>query len=356
MVSLDNSKTYKKLDRHQVADSINLFAEQLREAYLESQKINLPMSYKKIKNILINGMGGSAYCGYVLKALYDHELKVPVETTNSYNLPGWVNQDTLVVTSSYSGTTEETVNSFYQAQKRKAKIIAICQGELLARLALKNKVPSYIFSAKNNPSNQPRIGLGYTIVGLLGLFAKINLINFKKNDFNSTLNLVKRVNNQWSNKIATIKNPVKSLALKLNNRRLLIIGAEHLAANAHILANQLNETSKTLAAFHLIPELNHHLMEGIRFPISNKKDLAFLFLDSEIYDMKIKKRFQVTKKVVAKNEIKYFNFSALGKNTLEQTFSTMVFSGWLSYYLGILNNVDPVKIPWVDYFKNELAK
>lgn len=353
---LDDLEKIKKMDPRNVAGSINHFADQLEQAYNEASLVEIPSSYKKVQNIVVSGMGGSAYCGRVLEAVFGGALKIPITTINSYNLPGWVDHHTLFVASSYSGATEETIASFRAALLKKAKVIVLTSGQPLAGLMRQYKVPGYFFKPLNNPCGQPRIGLGYTIMGLLNLLNKIGCISLTKGEVNKYIVVIRNMNKKFNIKTKFGGNEAKKLAAALHKRRILYIAAEHLSANAQIFAYQTNESAKTMAHYHLIPELNHHLMEGLRFPLSNKNNLACFFLDSNLYSQKIQKRFAVTKKVVAKNNVPFFSLKTSGANPLEQVLATMAFSGWLTYYLGILNGIDPVKIPWVDYFKAQLDK
>ena len=136
----------------------------------------------------------------------------------------------------------------------------------------------------------------------------------------------------------------------------VIVASEFLNGNGHIFANQINETAKQFVARFSIPELNHHLMEGLAFPVALKKILYFVFLESPLYSKRIKQRFEITKKVLAKNKIKFVANKINAKTVAGATIEALVFGSYASFYLALLNKVNPAQVPWVDYFKKELDK
>ncbi|MBU0671340.1 hypothetical protein KKF29_04230, partial [Patescibacteria group bacterium] len=127
------------------------------------------------------------------------------------------------------------------------------------------------------------------------------------------------------------------------------VAAEHLKGNAHILANQTNETGKEFATWFSVPELNHHLMEGLSFPKEMKKMLMFVLFDSDLYYKRNRVRMKLTKEVIEKNKVKTGVVKVVGKNKAEQVFGMLAWGGYFSLYMAMLNEIDPSLIPWVDY-------
>ena len=146
---------------------------------------------------------------------------------------------------------------------------------------------------------------------------------------------------------------VSSLAKKLFGKIPVIVSAEHLAGNAHIMANQIQESAKQTALYFNLPELNHHLLEGLATPKSNRQNLYFLFFNSKDYYPKNQKRFSITAEVLKKQKIKFQQFEFSGQ-PVEQAAEVLVFGSLLSYELAKINKVDPNRIPWVNYFKRRL--
>ena len=134
----------------------------------------------------------------------------------------------------------------------------------------------------------------------------------------------------------------------------VIIAAEHLAGNAQIFRNQFNETSKAFSALYLVPDLNHHLMEGLQFPTEN--ELYFVLLDSNNYSDKIKKRMVLTKQVIVDNKRSVFSYNPHEQNIYADFLNTMLFGSYLTLYLGLIYGQNPAINPWVDYFKDQLKK
>ncbi|MCL4382368.1 MAG: SIS domain-containing protein [Patescibacteria group bacterium] len=348
MIDLNDEKLVSSLDKARMLESIRLLPDQCRQAWEETKKIQIPSSYMaQTSQIIVSGMGGSALGAHIIKSLFHQDLSLPVEIINDYHLPGYVDSRTLLLLSSYSGSTEETLSTAFEGLKRQAKIVGITTGGKLGSFLEENHFPAYIFKPQFNPCGQPRIGLGYSIVGQIGLLRKIGLLKLDENDFYQTIDSLSRESE-------TLKKEAKAMAAKIQDKIVEVIGASHLSGNAHVLANQLNENSKNFAGFFFLPELNHHLMEGLKNPKQNK--LIFLFLRSLFYDEKIKLRLKLTQEIIAKNNLPFLEFESHGENKLAEVFQTLLFGSFLSFYLSIIYNQDPSVIPWVDYFKEKLAK
>jgi len=355
MKNLNDIKKILKLDAQGVAGSIESLGLQCQQAWDEVKKIKIPKGYRNVSQIVINGMGGSALGGHVIETLYKEKLKVPLKVMNSYSVPGFVNNKTLFVLSSYSGTTEEVLATLPEARKRKAKMLIICAGGKLARAAKQYRIPAYIFEPRFNPSNQPRMGLGYSIFGQMALLSKCGLLRVTEKDFKSVIKKIVSLHRYYGLKAPTRNNVAKKTALRLYNKIPIIVAAQHLSGNAHIMANQINENSKTFSAYFLISELNHHLMEGMRFPNSNRKNLCFVMLESKKYMPRIQKRFLITKKVLTKNKISFIVHPVKSETKISQVFETLLFGSYVNYYMAILNGINPAPVPYVDFFKKELS-
>jgi glucose/mannose-6-phosphate isomerase len=339
-----------------VIKSIDALDKQLDQSFNESQKISFPYFYKKIKNIVVCGMGGSRFPSLIIKELFKQEISVPIIINDDYYLPAFVNNQTLVILSSYSGTTEEVIENAKQALNKKAKITAITSGGEIAKLISQKKYPGYIFNPIYNPSNQPRIGFGYSVGGLLGILIKLGFLKISKTKILSVIKNISRLTSELKINSQSEKNPAKQLVSNLYLTYPYYVVAEFLTGWGNALANQTNETAKTISTFRVIPELNHHLMEGLKHPEDIKKIITFVFFYSNLYSSSIKKRFNITKEVVEKNKIKTIWFELKGKNKIEQVFYAMALGSYLTMYLSVLYQEDPAVIPYVDYFKKRLKE
>lgn len=351
---LDNKAKIIQLDSKNMLGSIESLGKQIESVWQEAEKVKLPASYKKVKNIVVLGMGGSALGSHVIQTLFRNSLKTPLEIIGHYHVPATVTKDTLVVASSYSGTTEEVLNSAKEALKKKAKMIVLTSGGDLAVWAKKNKIPALVFSTNNNPCGSPRMGQGYMIFGQIALFSRLGLV--PKITLKKILETISR--KQLDNGISspTEKNQAKQFAQKLLGKSIWYVASEHLIGNAHVAANQLNENAKRFGGYFVIPEVNHHLMEGMLFPESNKTGLSFVLFESGLYDGRIQKRYEIMKNILTKNGINYLAYSCQENQPILQVCELLVFTAYISFYSAMLQNIDPTAIPFVDFFKEQLKK
>lgn len=358
MNKLDDLEYIKSLDRGNALESVSLLSNQIEQAWKDCIKISFPKDYYEVENIVISGMGGSSYGARIVKSLYDgaEMRKIPLEIANGYRLPGYVNEKSLVILSSYSGTTEETLTTASQARKKGAKISGITSGGPLSEFLKKFDYPGYIFNPIHNPSKQPRIGVGYMVTGLIGLLSKLNAIPVGPDEIKNLVKFLKERNKSLSVNSLLSANPGKNFAYKLKDKIPVFIVADFLEGAAYSIRNPFHETAKQFSVYFTIPELNHHLMEGLSFPKNFKKEAVFVLVNSDIYDDRNKKRLLLTKEVIEKNNYQTIAINLTGQTPLTQTFELIQIGAFVTFYLSILNGVDPSKIPWVDYFKKKLTR
>ena len=356
MSSLDNAAKIKKLDQQNMLGSIIELPLQCRQAWQESQQVKLPVSYKGVKNIVINGMGGSGLGGEIIQFLFWEKLKLPLQVINSYTLPASVGKDTLYLVSSYSGNTEEVLGTLPAAKKCGAKIMGIATGGKLGAMIKTGQIPGYIITEKHNPCGQPRMGVGYSVFGQLGLLARCGVVKLSSAEVNLAIKNFSALSSKFGSGVLKSKNPAKQIAEKLLGRIPCLVVADFLAGNAHAFRNQFNENSKNFANYFVVSEMNHHLLEGLSFPKKAKKILRFLFIQSDLYYSVNRRRIEITKEVVESNGVDFIEYQLRGKTKLEQALELLSFGSYVNFYLAILNGVDPSPIPWVDYFKEQLGK
>ncbi|MEK6808681.1 MAG: SIS domain-containing protein, partial [Nanoarchaeota archaeon] len=320
------------LDPKNVLGSMGMFLDQCEQIWQEAKQLQYPDQYKNCQNIVICGMGGSAFGGYVVSALFKDQLTVPLISNNDYHLPSFANQNTLAILSSYSGTTEEVLSCKDESAQKRLKITGITAGGELAEFFTRGDMPALIFDPKFNPSGQPRLGTGYLVLGTIALLTKLGVVNVSDEEVGQAISEVKADQEN-------VKKQAKDLAGKIHSFIPVIVSAEFLKGNSHILRNQFNETAKSFASFSELPELNHHLMEGLKNPPDKK--LSVLFLSSDFYSDKLKKRVELTKDVIEKNEIGFNEYQANGSSKLAQVLDILSFGGYLTFYLAMLSGQDP---------------
>lgn len=346
-MNLDDISAIEKLDPKNVFSSTGMLARQCRQIWDDSKVVEFSEDFSDIENIVLCGMGGSAYGGYVVNSLFKNQLKVPLFSNNDYDLPKFANKNTLIILSSYSGTTEEVLSCAEEAKTRSCKITGITEGGKLREFLKTNNFSSLIFDPKFNPSAQPRLGTGYIVFGTIGILNNLGVINISDSD-------VEKAVLELESNLENIKDLAKNLARKIYSCIPIVFAAEFLSGNAHILRNQFNETSKSFSSFSLLSELNHHLMEGLKNPADKK--LFILFLNSDFYSEILKRRIELTKDVVSQNGVPYEEYKAQGNSKLSQVLNVLSLGGYTSFYLAMLYGQDPSFIPWVDYFKKQLEE
>lgn len=340
-----------------VAASIYLLPEQIKDIIKQSKSLNLPKNYRKINHIVVSGMGGSNLAGHIFASLFSSQLASPIIINDDYDIPAWINNQTLFIACSYSGSTEETLAAYKAAKKAKALIVVLSadsKSNPLLKLAKADHYPSLAFTSTENPSNQPRLALGYTIFSLASILNAASQIKLSP----ITIQLALKKLTTWREQLlpTVTANPARKLAESLTHSDLTLVSGPFLAGNAHALRNQINENSKHRASYLTLPEMNHYALEGLAHPATTKANQTLVFFESSLYSPRLRRRLELTKQVATKNGVNVASHKLSGRNALEQGLEMLQFGAWLSYYLAQANQVDPIKIPWVDWFKKALKK
>lgn len=356
MVNLDDLENIKKMDTAHSLSSIAFLPQQCQAAWEEVKNVYFPEEYRKFSSIIFCGMGGSAYGGRIIKSLYGDTIKVPIDLINSYNLPAYAGKDTLIIAASYSGNTEETLSCAQEAFKINCKIIGISSGGKLVGLLKSSGKPFFTFSTVFNPSQQPRLGQGYMQIAQLAILHKLGVLSISEDEVKQLINDLGNNQRLFQAEVTQERNMAKQIAFLFADRIVNIIGAEFLEGAIHAIRNPLHETGKHFANYFILPEANHHLMEGLSFPTFNKIKLIFWLIDSPFYSKELKKRLELTKEVIEKNNILTSAFDLSFSTKLGQVFELIQLGSFISFYLAMLHDIDPAKIPWVDYFKEKLLK
>jgi glucose/mannose-6-phosphate isomerase len=357
-MNLDDLKTVSALDSDCVAESIRFLPVQIKDAASLDKNFKLPADYKKISRVVINGMGGSNLGARIIASVFKEEASVPILIEPGYGVPGYVDSKTLYIISSYSGNTEEPLSVYAEAKRRGAKIVLITAAgakNKLANLMKKENLPGIVFSPQNNPSGQPRLGLGYTLFLTLLILQKAGVFKLGAEEPERIAAVLEENNSGLCLAAPRAKNKAKKIAEQIFNKEIVLIGGDFLEGSLHALRNQLCENSKNFSQYLVLPEMNHYALESLANPSGNQNNLVFLFLESGLYSPRVQKRFKLTREIVIKNKIKAVVHRLAGKTKLSQAAELLQFGSWLTFYLAILNEVDPSLIPWVDWFKKKLG-
>jgi len=352
---LDKLKNIKKYDQNDMASILEAFALQCQEALAIADKVIMPIAYqkKKFENIVFCGMGGSAIGAALIKDILRHELNIPMFVCQQYTLQAFVNKASLIVISSYSGNTEETVSCFNDALKRKAPMIVISSGGKLEGLAKKHRVPFL----KIHGDYPPRCALGFSFFCGLKILSKLKLIGNMSKDISETVKILDDLGVLMVPAVKIGHNEPKKIAQMLMNRFIVIYSSSEFSEAVSVrFKGQLAENSKTFSSVNFIPELNHNEIEGWNKPAAMLKNTAVIFLEDRNELKKIRCRFRATKKTIKPTGCKIITLVATGKSKMAKIFSLIYFCDWVSYYLAIINNVDPYPVKRIEKLKKDLTR
>lgn len=353
---LDTKRAFETFDTGRIAESIGLSIDQLESVIGQPRRLFLKPRHRNARSIVVCGMGGSNLGSEVLLNVFRDRIRVPVVLHRDYGLPSFVGHDTLVIAASYSGNTEETVSSINEAHRRGCPIIGIATGGQIADLCQRYRAPFFHIDGGLNPSDQPRLGLGYAMGGLLTILRNAGYLLISHRALIAPLSHVRHSQRGLLPLVPHARNTAKQLASQLHKKVPVIISAEHLSGTGRVFANMVNENAKMFAVPFSLPEINHHLIEGLSYPTTAKKQLVFLFLESDHYHRRIKLRQTLTKKIVKKAGIDVRTYKPTSLSTFGEALEVVQFAGYVTFYLAILNRVNPALIPWVNYLKKNLAK
>ncbi|MCL5257488.1 MAG: bifunctional phosphoglucose/phosphomannose isomerase, partial [Chloroflexi bacterium] len=349
---LDDNASYPSVDPDGMLQRIHDLPGQLTNAWNMIESFPIPGSYASPRNVVILGMGGSAIGADLVRSLVAGESPAPIVVNRDYSLPGFVNEKTMVIASSYSGNTEETLTGFDKAQKRGAKLIALTTGGRLAERSRELGIPVFTFSYQA----QPRAALGYSLVPLLGVLEKVGLIGSKKEDILSAQKEMQALAQTIGEGNPESKNPAKQLARRLHNRLPVVYGADILAEVARRWKGQFNENAKAWSAFEVLPELNHNAVVGYEHPQALASQIVVIMLKSSLNEPRNLTRFAVTESILDKRGIEHVAIEARGDNPLANMMTSILFGDYTSYYLSLLYRQNPTPVDIISYLKDELAK
>ena len=316
---------------------------QIAEAISIGENADFKEPTKPINNILVCGLGGSGIGGVIISQLLKSELKVPFVSVNDYNIPAFVDKNTLVIASSYSGNTEETLATVEESMKRGAEIFVISSGGKLSEMAEENGWNKAIVPG----GEQPRAMLAYSLIQLLYLLNKYKLISFKEIDD------LKKVNALLSENETGIQEEAMSLAKKIHGFMPVIYADSSFGGLATRVKQQINENAKELVWDHVLPEMTHNELVGWA---GGKSNIAPIYLASSYDHPRTTHRWKISKEIIGKYTQNINEIHAKGSSRIEHLFYLIHLTDWLSYYMSELKQIDASEVEVISYLKDEMAK
>jgi len=327
----------------EMKELIEAFPEQLLEAIQIGKKSRFTEHKADINNVLIAGLGGSGIGGSIVAEIVSDKANVPINVTKGYFIPAYINENSLVIISSYSGNTEETVNAMQLALAKKAKVVCVTSGGKIEEIAKENKLDHVIIPG----GMPPRACLGYSLTQLFFILDFFKIVRF---DFISELNRsVELLKKEERN----IQKEAMDITLKIVGKIPVIYTTTNNEGLAIRLRQQLNENSKVLCWHHVFPELNHNELVG--WTQENQKLAILILRDPQEYSRN-DARIAISKEVFEKHTSTIIEIWAKGNSTIEKAFYLIHLGDWISWYLSEKRGVDASEIKVINHLKSQLSK
>ncbi len=321
---------------------VEAFTTQLQEALDIANKAALTKK-QNVHNIIVTGLGGSGIGGTILSELVQGDCPVPIIVNKDYFLPDFVNEHSLVIISSYSGNTEETISAMNQAITKKAQIVCVTSGGKVLEMARQHGYDAIVIPG----GNPPRSCIGYSLVQLLKI---IQFNCFSKTDL---LLQVKESIALLDNEKSNIKAQATTIAKTLDKKIAVLYSLGTCEGVVVRFRQQINENSKMLCWHNTLPEMNHNELVGW----TEKNDALAVVTFHTTFDYeRTVKRYEVCKPLFAKYSSSVTDIVAKGTSKLEQFMYLINIGDWISCYLADIKNIDAVEVDVITNLKNELAK
>ena len=319
------------------------FPNNIKDAIKIAENSIKNFQFRGIKNIVISGQGGSGIAGVIAKDIFYKSLSIPIFIVQDYEIPSYVNNETLFISSSYSGNTEETITSLKSAIKRKSQIICISSGGTIKNLANKNNL-YFIELPKGGP---PRAMIAYSLIQLIFLFCNIDKSNQIGHTSTELLNISKKLK---KNQLEIIER-AKEISNSIGKKMPFIYSYSNFEGIALRFKQQLNENSKRHAIFNVIPEMNHN--EIVAWSRESLCSIP-IFINTSSLE-KNKTRMELTSNLIAKKVENYITINYKSQSELEEYFYFLHLFDWIALMIANIDGVDPNDIKLIDKLKNQIT-
>jgi glucose/mannose-6-phosphate isomerase len=334
-----------------MADLLSSFPGQLRGAARTSPGLSLPPP-DSIHNVIVTGMGGSAIGGDVARAAVLDDARVPIFVNRDYLLPAFAGRASLVIASSYSGNTEETLQAYSAARRMGSSVACITSGGRLAAMARADCQPLLLIPG----GLPPRAALGHSVAAILSVLQSAGLVKDVGAPLKEAADLLEGLALRYGADTPEERNPAKTIARLLHGRVVAVYASGRiLEAAAYRWRCQIEENAKNLALHHTLPEMNHNELVGWEWPAEQLKGIGVVFLRDRRDHAHTQRRFELTRDIVGQRCGVTHEVWTEGESALARILSVIHLGDWASYYMACLNRVDPTAIAAIDYLKRELG-
>ncbi len=323
------------------------FPAQLAEALEIAANAKLNKAKAPIHNIVIAGMGGSGIGGSLIKSFTSEEVSVPIDVCKSYDIPAYINGNTLFIACSFSGNTEETLSAVEKAKAKGAQIVAITSGGKMAQFVAANGYDSISIPGR---SNSPRASIGYSFVQLF------LILNHHGLTPTTHFDEIKASAELLEKESADIHAKAVQLTSFFKDKLPILYGDTRLEAVLVRTQQQIAENSKQLSHVNIIPEMNHNELVGWKYPDVVFENAATVLLRTNYDHPRTKIRMDVCKNIFEKVAGQVMEIQAKGNSFVEQSIYLINLLDWVSFYLAEANQVDPFPVDVINFLKEELSK
>lgn len=333
------------LDSLGIEKSLNLFSAQITRTYGQALASNIEKL--EFNKIIVSGMGGSSNAGKIVQSWQEETNKIPLTIHDGYGLPGWVDENTLVVLNSYSGNTEETLSAYEIAPKKTFKIIGIATSGKVGDLVKSDKIKGVVISAgETNPSGYPKSGLGVSLGALIGALEKVGYVQGSEPAIQASLNELVEIRKNWN---------VLEMAKWLHGYMPVYFGSKNFLGALNAGRNATCEIGRTYTQFYDFPEVNHVLIEALKEPVIALNN-RYIFFESNLDSDRIKLRYKITKELFDEMGLHYTSYILHSTSFLGQLLELTHYCAWIGFHLSILRNDDPGPEPWIIKLKESLSQ
>ncbi len=351
-MNLDDLGTFGRLDPQGMLGHIDGLPDQLEHAWEIGQSAALPPC-SGVRQAVLCGMGGSAIGADLLSAFAAPLAAVPILVWRGYDLPAWASgQTTLVIASSHSGNTEETLSSFEQARQRGTRLLAISTGGELERRAADAGVAHWRFEHRG----QPRAAVGFSFGLLLAALARLGLVTVEGGAVAEAAAAMREQAKTLGAQVPAVHNPAKRMAGQFVGRWPTVLGAEILAPVARRWRTQIAELAKAVAQFEELPEADHNMVAGVANPEALFGQTMVVFLQASHTHPRNRLRIEATRETMMVEGFNTDVVEAAGSSRLAQQWTCLHFGDYTAYYLAMAYGVDPTPVEAIEGFKLRLAQ
>lgn len=349
-MNLDNLDAIRELDRDQMLVHIDGLPRQLLSAWELGLKQPLP-AWKDIRSVVISGMGGSAIGADLLSAAVSDRCSIPVLIRRNYDLPEWCRgPENLVIATSHSGNTEETLSAFDRARLHGCRRLAITTGGGLEKMGEAGGAPVWKFEHHG----QPRSAVGFSFGLLLAVFFRLGIIPDPAAEVAEIVEAMQLQQEAIRADVPAVRNLAKRIAGQLIGRLPVFFASDRLIPVARRWKGQINELAKAWAQFETLPEADHNTLAGTMLPESLLMQMVALFLRSAADDPRNRRRTDLTRQVMMVAGINTDTYDAPGRGPLAQQWTALHFGDYVAFYLAIAYGIDPTPVAAIEDFKKSL--